>query len=327
MRDSSSIEPLVNRSILHVIASLEGGGAERQLAMLASEQVRRGHRVAIALRRRGVNDRGDVEIIELGDRAGASAMLLVRLARIVGDFDVVQTWLPQMDVHGGIAALARRVPWVMTERCVAAAYPDTFANRTRRWLARRASAIVANSCAGAEMWPGSLAIPNAVWLAPSRRPGPPMFVFAGRLDVQKRPDLVVEAAAKARARVIMFGEGPLHDQLRADIARLGADVTLAGYRSDWTDQLSTATALIAPSAFEGEPNVILEAMAAGCPIVASDIPAHRALLDERWLAPLDASAIAAKMTELLANPVAVYALGDRSIAAVADRYDDVYATM
>lgn len=330
----------MNRSILHVIASLEGGGAERQLALLASEQVRRGWRVELALRRGGVYETvldPGVTIHRLGDHAGADPRLLARLLHLVRAVrpDVVQTWLPQMDVLGGAAALAHRTPWVMTERSVAAAYPTGWATTVRAWIGQRADAVVANSCAGASLWRRAVVIPNAIELAIGEPRDDAKLVFAGRLVADKAPELLIDALVRVpRVRVVMFGEGPLRARLQAEIDRHGLDVTLAGFRSDWTLQLATATALINPSRVEGEPNVVLEAMAAGCPVIASDIPAHRELLaDDRGIlvAVDDPAALAAAITAVLADPRARDRahhardhVRDRTIAVTADRYEQVY---
>src|SRR5262245_32180652 len=88
--------------ILHIIPTLEGGGAERQLSMLAAEQARRGCDVHVALRRPGVHavnirDRG-VNLHELGDMRSVDPRLFLALRKIIRSVrpDVVQTWLPQM---------------------------------------------------------------------------------------------------------------------------------------------------------------------------------------------------------------------------------------
>ena len=145
--------------ILHVIPSLEGGGAERQLAMLATEQKRRGWDVHIALRRPGVYYlqlcEAGVRIHVLGDLPKAHPLLFLRLALLVRKVrpTLIQSWLAQMDIVGGIVALGTSVPWVMTERNSRAAYTSTKALEwTRTQLGRRANAIVANSNEGASYW-------------------------------------------------------------------------------------------------------------------------------------------------------------------------------
>ena len=108
--------------VLHIIPTLEGGGAERQLSMLAAEQARRGCDVHVALRRTGVHagairDCG-VQLHKLGDVRSVDPRLFFALRKIIRSVrpDVVQTWLPQMDLIGGLAAASERIPWVVSER-------------------------------------------------------------------------------------------------------------------------------------------------------------------------------------------------------------------
>src|SRR6267154_3450057 len=67
--------------------------------------------------------------------------------------DIVQTWLPQMDVIGGSAALWNSVPWIVSERCNQDAYSRlSLSLSVRSRLVRYADAIVANSEGGASFW-------------------------------------------------------------------------------------------------------------------------------------------------------------------------------
>ncbi len=342
----------MNRTILHAIASLEGGGAERQLVMLANEQARRGWHVHLAMRRGGVHEAQlapEIARHVLGDFAGGSPELGLRIARVLRTVRpaLVQTWLPQMDVLAGSASLAHRIPWVLSERASHLAYPASFAMWLRKKLGRFASAIVANSTAGSALWASARGpvseIRNALDLAAieAAPPGgeePPFFLFAGRLSAEKRPDVLLAAMRHVPgARLRMLGEGALRPILRRAIERDALDVTVERFRSDWWSLLKTAAAIVCPSQHEGEPNVVLEAMAAGCPIVASDIAAHRELLDHRCalLVPADDPlALAGALHAVRTDPVAARArariaysrVQDRSIEKAASLYDGVYAT-
>jgi glycosyltransferase involved in cell wall biosynthesis len=62
---------------------------------------------------------------------------------------------------------------------------------------------------------------------------------------------------------------------------------------------------VSPSRFEGNPNIVLEAMAAGCPVVVSDIPAHREILDDEaalFVNPDDGRALADRIVSVAADP-------------------------
>lgn len=126
----------------------------------------------------------------------------------------------------------------------------------------------------------------------------PWLLFVGRLDRQKDPVLLIRtfAAARAsdgleRARLLIVGEGPL----RAQTEQLAHDLELDGvthFLGPWPHEglaelMSAADALLLPSAYEGAPFVVLEALAAGLPVVSTrvgDVPLLVAHRTTGWLA-------------------------------------------
>jgi glycosyltransferase involved in cell wall biosynthesis len=351
-------------AILHLIPTLEGGGAERQLVLLACEQARDGDSVHIGLRRRGVHaeaaERGGVTIHELGDYASLDPRLILSILRLLRRLrpGIVQTWLPQADVCGGVAALFARVRWVMTERASAAAHePLGLLHRARRWLARRADAIVANSHNGLEYWAGVEArsgaariIPNAVDLQsiqnaamggdPGCSAADALVLSVGRLVASKGHEVVLAAWTDpklAQVRLYLIGDGPERDTLQARVERDGLQerVSLMPFRADWWSLLGSARALVSLSRHEGAPNVVLEAMAAGVPLIVSDIAAHRHILDEAsalFVAPDDADGLARAVRACLDQPEASLAraraatrrVEAMSVRANADAYRETY---
>lgn len=352
-------------TILHLVPTFEGGGAERQLSMLAVEQSRRGTAVHIGCRRGGVNSTvlraSGVNVHALGDHRGPSPRLLINIHALLRTLepDIVQTWLPQMDVLGGTACLWRATPWVLSERASELAFSKTSALlRLRRWLTRYASAIVANSAAGAGYWraavPGDRLIDvvrNAVD-ASAIRGTPPnrealagnagqLLLVVGRLHHQKAVEIVLQAVARlARApefRVLILGDGPQRATLEGMIraSHLEDRVVMRPYQRDWWGLLKIASALVSVSRYEGHPNVVLEAMAAECPLIVSDIPEHREFLDESsaMLVPTeDATALARAIDEVLRDgraarvraKMACNRLSDLTVEAVTDAYERVY---
>ena len=317
-------------SIVHAIASLEGGGAERQVAMLASEQAARGWDVHLALRRGGpyralVDPR--VSLHWLGDHDRAHPRLVYTLARLLRRVrpDLVQTWLPQMDIVAGAVATTLGTPWVMTERTTAAAYPRHLAV-LRRIAARGAAAIIANSRAGAAMWPDAAVIANAVDIAAVRKARPlarSQVLWVGRLAREKAPDVMVAASAGLEVR--MIGDGPMRVEIHAEPFRL-----------DWWGYLQTADVFASTSRVEGQPNTVLEAMAAGCPLVVTDLPAHREILDDRsarFVPADDPAAFALALRDVLRDrdlareraEVATQRIALHSVTRTADAYEAVYA--
>jgi glycosyltransferase involved in cell wall biosynthesis len=92
------------------------------------------------------------------------------------------------------------------------------------------------------------------------------------------------------AGIIVFGDGPLRTSLQRQIVEQGlqGDVVIAGFRNDLDRLLSWFDLLVLPSFTEGMPNVVLEAMAAGVPVVATAVggtPEAVADGETGWLVP------------------------------------------
>jgi colanic acid/amylovoran biosynthesis glycosyltransferase len=164
--------------------------------------------------------------------------------------------------------------------------------------------------------------------------GGPHLVAIGRLAEQKGFSLLVEAMGLVAPtlpglHLTLVGDGPLRETLVAQTAALGLQnhVTFAG----WQDEagvraaLAAATALILPSFAEGLPVVVMEAMAAGRPIIATSIAGVPELVtpDVGWLVPAgDAQALADAVIRLAETPVATLAtMGRAGRARVLARHD------
>jgi glycosyltransferase involved in cell wall biosynthesis len=102
--------------------------------------------------------------------------------------------------------------------------------------------------------------------------------FVGSLAVEKRVDVLIGAVALLQqaaspVRLYIVGDGPLRHQLEAQALELGlgASVHFTGLVPDVRPWLAAFDVVVAPSASEGLPTVLLEAQAMGCPIVASRV--------------------------------------------------------
>jgi glycosyltransferase involved in cell wall biosynthesis len=145
---------------------------------------------------------------------------------------------------------------------------------------------------------------------------------AGRLSPEKGFDVLIRAAATIAEAdrsigFVLFGDGPLRDELARRIADAGlADaIVLAGHRKDLDDLLPHLDLSVLPSYTEGLPNVVLEAMAAGLPVVATAVGGTPEVVVEGetgyLIPPGDASALAARIKELLACESTRRTLGER----------------
>ena len=118
--------------------------------------------------------------------------------------------------------------------------------------------------------------------------GPACILGIGSLLPVKRWDRLLEAARSLRRqgldfRVRIVGDGPLHASLqqRAQALDITDCVEITGYREDIPALLAAATFLVHPSDSEGCPNVVMEAMACGRAVVASDVGDTAALVDDQ----------------------------------------------
>jgi glycosyltransferase involved in cell wall biosynthesis len=312
--------------VLHLVPSFVGGGAERQLVYLANAQAAMGIDTHIGYVQGGPNldlvRGGAVGLHRVAGYGNHDPLLMLRIANLIRSVQpsIVQTWILQMDVFGGLAARFMSVPWVLSERASAEHYRG-WKNALRRRVAAAATAIVANSETGLEYWrelPASTkrrtirnivplqAIAGAAPVRPSdlgiSQDTGQIILAAGRLEPQKNWFVLLDAldlALRKRpaAQAVLFGEG----YLRADIARRIASLTsasrihLRGYSDNLWGWLKRASVYVSLSNFEGTPNVLLEALACGCPVVLSDIPTHREVVSvmEAELVPTTSPAAAA----------------------------------
>jgi glycosyltransferase involved in cell wall biosynthesis len=114
-----------------------------------------------------------------------------------------------------------------------------------------------------------------------------MILFAGRLDPQKRPDWLLNRMPAVFDRLpdhdlAIAGEGPLRSSLGRLAEQLGISdrIHFVGWQPDMPSLLAAADAVVLTSQWEGMPNIVLEAMAAGRPIVTTDVHGVRELLGD-----------------------------------------------
>lgn len=222
------------------------------------------------------------------------------------------------------------------------------AGRVVRRALRRIDASLAVSPAAAAYHGAALGrrpesftiVPNGVDVARFRDATPfpqmgdhPSLLFVGRLEPRKGLDQLLHAFSSLKAtrpdlRLYVVGDGPDRDRSQQLLpARLRSDVVFLGRVDD--DELprfyASCDLFVAP-ALGGESFgiVLIEAMAAGCPVVASDIPGYASVVtdgvDGRLVPPSDPAALADAIASLLDNPSLARALATAASAGV-DEYD------
>ncbi|MFV0512339.1 MAG: glycosyltransferase [Jhaorihella sp.] len=165
--------------------------------------------------------------------------------------------------------------------------------------------------------------------------GPPRLVCIGRFAEQKGQMLLVHAMARLRdshpdIRLSLVGDGDMRPALESAIARHGLSdrVTLTGWLSEdgVRAELDAAHALVLPSFAEGLPMVVMEAMAAARPVIATWVAGIPELVQPGrtgWLVPAgDAAALADAVAKLAATPAdRLTAMGRAGRERVLERHD------
>lgn len=301
------------KKLLIVIPTLDQSGAEKQFALLAcrlpadSFQIR-----VIALSRGGPFaawlEEHQIPYRILNKRWRLDPMTILKLRQEIRAFqpDAVLSCLfsANSSVRLATIGMSNRPLTVISERCV-----DSWKSRWQLWLDRRlqprTDQLVANSNsvkdfyadAGFPMGEISV-IPNGVQEPPQpdssreefcRQLNLPeharLIMYVGRLATQKRiKDLIwaiqILRQADERAYLLLIGDGPERDELELyahDVESL-SHIRFLGHRADAGRLLHHCDLFWLASEFEGMSNSLMEAMSCGKPVIVSDIPPNRELV-------------------------------------------------
>lgn len=157
-----------------------------------------------------------------------------------------------------------------------------------------------------------------------------LVVTAGLLSPAKSQADLLEAAARLLPRhpdlhLVIAGRGPLLEDLQRRARDLGLEdrVAFPGFTDDMKGLYRAADVFVLPSRWEGMPYVILEAMAAGCPVIATDVNGSRDLIRDgetgRLVPAGDAPALAEALDGWLSAPARARAMAERARAVVRAR--------
>jgi glycosyltransferase involved in cell wall biosynthesis len=362
------------RRVALVITELEPGGAERMLVELATrlDRDRFEPRVYSLAPPPGV-ERGSL-VHRLSGAGIPTRFLNLRhateyfqavraLARHFRDerIELVQSFLFHANVVAARAALVAGVPRVVTgirvadprwwriavERA-ATAHADRFVcvsqsvaeNMRRRGFMAEKLTVIPNGVDVAR-WKGAQGADlTSLGVAPGRQ----ALLYVGRLDKQKGLDRFLAELPELFKELgdydlIVVGKGPLEPRLRRAMTtrRIDDRVHFPGWREDVPAILRASAMLVLPSRWEGMPNVVLEAMAAGKPVAATQSEGTVELLGlgalQQTVSVGDWAGLRCLIVALARNQKLAAELGrqnqDRaeqfSLARVAERYERVYA--
>ncbi|WP_423141284.1 glycosyltransferase [Parablastomonas sp. CN1-191] len=319
-----------------------------------------------------MNARG-IATIDLGAKRYADLAAIARLRAAIAAArpDLVHAHMPPGELYAVLALIGQDVPLVTSKHNdTEPFYRGPGAAAIERFCAGRARRVIAISQAVndyfAAQWPARLArklvtvryglspVPGGAEAARAARglraewgvgADEVLFGIVARLVEQKSIPTLLRAFAKLRAesaqpvRLVLVGHGPLEDELRALTHELGiaAAVIFAGFRTDIPAVMRALDVFVLSSIYEGFGLVLLEAMEAAVPIVASGISAIPEIVVEGetgyLVPPRDPEALAAAMAKTL--PAAHrHALGEAgharllsafTVARMVDQTQAVYA--
>lgn len=336
------------RTVVFLLESLSGGGAERNaLTLIRALPVAHWQVVVVLQREAGsLLEELPMEIplrILQQVRPAGAWVLSGRLARTLAEVgaDLLFSSLPRSNALAGLAICLRRstVPWILSEHNnlerILVTQPARFRWKRRlvhKWLYPRAAAIVAVSRGLADCLSSQYGLPadkiqtihNPVdgpgirrLLTPGgagSQPGrAPRIVACGRLIHQKGFDLLLEALARVRLPVapelVIVGDGARRPELEAQARALGLGqrVRFTGFLLNPWQELAQGDVFVLSSRWEGFGNVLIEAMACGLPVIASDCDfGPREILtdgvDGLLVPPEDEGALAVAIGCLLGDP-------------------------
>ncbi len=279
--------------IVFVIPDMPGGGTERVVALLANEYCHRGIEVAILLfagheTAYPLDER--IEIVSVGNPSGGRTFARIdrlrRMRRYYAENTECQIWAFSVmgAVFSGIAAWGQKHFFLVSERND----PNKYDHQKIRNLAYRfANVIVCQTPDAVGQFPKAISrkavvIPNPVDIAglqPHEGEREKRIVAVGRLEPQKNHKLLLHAFAgfvtnHAEYILEIYGKGELEEELKMLARTLGIErsVRFCGFSERVKEEINSAAMYVLSSDYEGISNSMLEAMAMGIPVIATDCP-------------------------------------------------------
>jgi glycosyltransferase involved in cell wall biosynthesis len=151
------------------------------------------------------------------------------------------------------------------------------------------------------------------------------LIFVGRLTEQKNVAALIEAANRLRVRLLIIGDGDCRDVLEQRYGDADGRIRWKGIvpHAELPSYLHRSAVFVLPSHYEGHPKTLIEAMACGLPVIGSDTPGIRDVIqhgENGWRCGTDPESIAAAIRQLLADAALRSRLGRNARAYAVREY-------
>jgi glycosyltransferase involved in cell wall biosynthesis len=359
--------------IVFVIPNLGAGGAERVASLLCNEWVATGHEVTVVT----FEPKGTVPIRELDGRVtlhqidavnrrpailswvATNARRFVRVRSVLNGVkpEAIVAFTTEANIVTLCSAFGLAIPVVVSERNQPVRPGLGVTIRMGRRMTYPLSAALVVQTEAIAKWARQWlripvqVLPNPVSLQSwqvKRRPGiGKRLIAVGRLVQQKGFDLLIEGFARLAEEhpdwtLVIYGDGPSRAALEDQIRTLpcASRIKLPGSARDLRKAYAEADLFVLPSRFEGYPNVLLEALAVGCPVIASDCPGAVAeILDYGHygvlIKPEDVKALTAALEQMFSNEAlrakfankAQKAVSELDTAVIGSRWIDLLSSV
>lgn len=301
--------------IVHVVLSTRFAGVERHIASLAAGQAAIGHRVRVA-----GGDPTAMRAILSGTGVGVlPAASLLRTARVVDNnrhADILHVHMTAAEAAAVLSPRAWRIPVVSTRHFARRRGASRAGHLAAPVIPRRIAAeISVSDYVAGHIGAPSIVVHPGVPVVTARFPAEQRestVLVVQRLEAEKRTDVAVRAFARSGLaqlgwRLDVVGDGAQRAMLERLAGQFGiaASTRFLGHRDDVMHLINRAGMLLAPCPVEALGLSVLEAMAAGLPVVASGAGGHLetvgSVAEAALFAAGDADAAAARLVALASD--------------------------
>lgn len=299
------------RDVIHVITTLERGGAENHLNILIKEQVRQGYKVSVVVLKGRIDFASELSSLGVRLINLTSLPILVQIWNLRRKYlceALIHSHLPRAEIVSWLSMLGRRNPWIVSRHNSERFWPSVswfISTPISRTILDRTNFVIAISREVERYLKDSREISKdnyhkirvvhyGIPLDSKKNFGQVLKPFnyrvgtAARLEPQKDISTILKSfyilrnRSNQEWRLSIAGSGSLSDQLQEEVFKLGLSesVSFLGKVENMEDFYREIDIFVLSSKYEGFGLVLLEAMIENIPIISSDIPTSKEILGD-----------------------------------------------